>query len=196
MKVLAIILSLLIGTNLNHSDELNGSKNFATFLSQFEKVEQVPTLDQLHLEQLRDDYQSDKSMPNYTGLNNKYIGSKALKISRFSPPTPKPIYRFYPTEKTIATIYTTRFSFSEESIDVYVQLFDLRGNKIEDAKLLAKINPHETQTCSFLSLNEYVINNYKNVWSQPIESFGMADNQILNYELLTKEQHHLVNPGA
>ena len=179
----------------------DGGKNFAMFLSHFEKTT-LPF--QLRLDDLR----------KYDMLNERKQKTKPKKIkrdtkaslmmtdfipeinfgrfSRMGTPEAEPIARFYPTEKTVAVIYSLKNQFGGSLNKRYkMMVFDLKGKAVSSSKEirmgssfpLAYTSAYETVTCQIDKNGRIWKNTYENVWEKDVRKNGVVDNKLCSFKI-------------
>ena len=202
-----ILSSAFVNPNPSPSmSEEAGIKEFASFLSHFEKTE-LPF--QLRLDDLKQYEQqpaqqlkySKKKVQKKAGVstlaNTKYLPEINFgRFSRMGSPEVEPIARFYPTEKTIAVIYSVKRRFGSQLNKQYqMMLFDFKGNAIATSKDYGKnvsfpigsTSMDETITCQIDRNGRIWKNTYENIWEKDVRKSGIRDNQLLGFKIKDTE---------
>lgn len=193
-------------------EETLGS-DFAEFLSHFEKVELPYSLSLNDLEQY-DQYRnntsgktikkvSKKSYKKIKGrriyspiARSKYINEVArASFGRGGPPQIHPVARFYPTEKTIAIVYSSKMNWGGDLFKSYnLVVYDFKGNTLfpnansgeryfSGVFNVGATSHEETTTFKIDEQGKIWKNIYKNVWKDDLSKKGYRDNQLVDFKI-------------
>ncbi len=174
-------------------------EDFLQFLSQFKKVEMPFSIGLKDLE----GYQAyrtpspkpaAKSSQKATLKATRFIpGSEASKFSRMGPPELVAVARFYPSDKTVAVVYSSRQQFgSDLNMSYQLMLYDLNGNillKQSDKKQLAKSfqlaysSTENSMTCAIDAAGNISQSTYENQWKKDVYEYGYDGNKIVDFKL-------------
>jgi len=181
-------------------------ESFAEFLSHFDKVE-LPfeiklsdlNYDQNPQIQVKQKKVKSKGIFQVSPIaRTKFIPEVANgRFSRMGPPTVHPVARFFPTEKTVAVIYTVKSRFTQAFEKTYrMVIFDLEGNIIgvpkkkkdelffpEKSITLAFSSGHQTLTCKIDQQKQIWLNTYDNEWEKDVKKNGFNGNEIVSFDL-------------
>ena len=118
------------------------NESFVEFLSHFEKkdlpyslgIDELYGTQELKIKKPHAAKLSKKQRIVHAIQNSKFIpAAQAGRMSRMGPPEIVPVARFYPNEKTVAVIYSSKLPFGTGINKTYELLFyDLKGNLIKD----------------------------------------------------------------
>ena len=125
---------------------------------------------------------------------SKFMPEEGIRIfSREGPPVLQPVARFYPNEKMVAVVYSSKRPFHNDLLSkYYLLLYDLKGKFIPASKdksqrmqafPLAASAYQYSSTC-FIDANGYVwINRYDNQWKKDVRKTSYANNQLVDFAL-------------
>lgn len=187
-------------------------KSFAEFLSHFEKVD-LPfayEVKDMGYEGVRPKKKVIKASQEKgtVGLGHSFAYDfvpefKWTSFGRMGPPTLVPIARFYPNEKMVAIVYTTRSRFDGGlHKNIRMVCYDLKGNILgHDEEDYWKFNDlglasvDETKTFR-IDENRYIWrNNYANIWKEEVKMSGVRGNEIEEFYLTGTEVFKINEDG-
>lgn len=191
------------------------NKDFAEFLSKFEKTELPYTmpLDKLNsyndIEPFAPEYKKaiviiDK-VKNKTSFSQFLPGLGIGQFTRRSPPEYTPINRFYVNEKVIAVVFKTQQQFFPGDFCGYsMMLYDLKGNILSEEVQRSyrtramQIGGHEPTSSMSFSIDENGILttvSYVPTWKKNIKKFGYANNVVSKFTLSEVKTYKINKDG-
>ena len=128
-------------------------------------------------------------------------------FSRMGPPDVQPVARFYPNEKMIAVIYSSRRHFSDINQSYNLAVYDLKGNSLfpraENGKRFSRLEFNlgstslkKTVTFRIDEQGNIWKNTYKNVWKNKLKKKGYLNNQLVDFKLKDTKVFQLNDKGA
>jgi len=202
------------------SSDKNTASDFAEYLSHFKKVELPYSLNLEDLKQY-ENYQKGVSKKTVKKGNKKFSkkmksGAKKSPIarskylpevargmfSRMGPPDVQPIARFYPNEKMIAVVYSSKRRFSDLDQSYNLAVYDLKGNVLSpNSKNWSEFNLGYTslkQTITFRIDEKGNIwrNTYDNVWKNKLKKRGYRNNQLVDFQIKDTQVFKLNEKGV
>lgn len=192
--------------------KIEGSKQFAEFLSCFQKVDYPSDISYTQIKKYQEEYLSKRKMILKKGTASQktfrtYIPEVGLgQFSRLGPPKVQPLARFYIDDKTIAVTYLLHRQFDNSSFSIHMVTYDLCGkpkNVVEDLRplkfesvLIARSSPTETMLCEFKNQKELVVTTYSNVWEKDISEAGLLNNSIIYMNKKKMERITITKSGT
>jgi hypothetical protein len=173
-------------------------ESFLSFLSQFKKVELPYSIGLNDLEGYQV-YRDIKSKPAAKSTKKAVIKttqfipeSQAGKFSRMGPPELVPVVRFYPNDKMVAVVYSSKQRFGGDiNIAYQLVLYDLKGNILQKQKEkshfsgafnLAYSSLEKTMTCAIDAAGHISQSEYENVWKKAVHEHGYTDNKLIDFK--------------
>ena len=195
------------------TEDLIKNETFVEFLSHFEKKE-LPFsigLEELHSPMTLKKHQqqsarlSKKQFIRSPISNSEFIPEARMgRMSRMGPPELIPVGRFYPNEKMIAVIYSSKQRFGSPTNKNYnIVIYDIKGNVLPHSNdefrqqtiSLAQTNIEETMTGMIDKKGRIWKNTYKNMWKKNVQEKGIIDNEIIDFKIANTEVFSLNKQG-
>lgn len=196
---------------VSHAENKGGEESFLEFLSQFRKVDLPYAIGLNDLEGYQN-YWATKARPIAQANPKKPLwpsrylpGSEAAKFSRMGPPDLFPVARFYPNNKMVAVIYSSKLHFGDKlSTDYLLMLYDLKGNMLTQRPeknprpgpfLLAFSSPEKSMTATIDADGNIGQLTYENQWKKDVRQHGYVANSLTNFKLEKTAVFHLDGKG-
>lgn len=172
-------------------------ERFIEFLSLFKKAELPYWIDLGDLDGY-DAYRSGKgnaAKPPKVQRSIKsmeFIPEARVEFSRMGPPEIIPLVRFYPNDKMVAVIYSSKLRFTDNLIKCYnLILYDLNGNiltgndkhtKYANMFNLAYSGVNESMTCMINAKGQITLTEFTNQWKKDLTSHGVEGNKVVGFK--------------
>ncbi len=108
------------------------------------------------------------------------------------PPELVPVARYYPNDKMVAVIYSSKQRFGGDLSTAYqLVLYDLKGNILQKQKEkshlsgafnLAYSSMDKTMICSIDAAGNVSQTEYENVWKKAVQEHGYDDNKLIDFK--------------
>lgn len=175
-------------------------RQFLEFLSYFEKVSLPYSVDLKTYEQRQFSKSARSKKANlttgdqkFTKIAHEFLPSvRAGKFSRMGRPLLQPIARFFPDDKTVAVIYSSKLQFNSAMISDYTLVyFDLKGNLLGGSRKkglhpndrrIGFTNQHHAQTFTILPSGKIETVFYDNHWKAKAGSMPYEQNELLGFK--------------
>ena len=141
---------------------------------------------------------------------SRYIPENEHRImSRMGPPELNPIARFYPSEKTVAVVYSSAQPFGGGlNVQYNLVVYDLKGRVLPDQKKekhqmslsssfqLANSSMEKTTTCSIDAKGNIWQNAYENKWKNDVRKNGTNSNKLVDFKLQKTQVFNIAANGS
>lgn len=192
------------------------NKDFAEFLSKFEKTE-LPYA--IPLEKLTSYTDIKPFAPEYknilktsekteskTSFSQFLPGLGSGKFSRMSPPKYIPISRFYVRDKVIAVVFKTKSIFSLDDFCGYsMMLYDLKGNILSEetqrnyrsrAMYIGGHQPYSSMSFSIDTNGILTTRSFVPTWEKDVKEFGYVNNVVSEFTLSKISSYKIEKNGV
>lgn len=217
LSALLVIAGFFLSTNADKPSKVDFEKlknvdhDFVEFLSAFEKTDlpyEMTKADMIALEQEETRYNRHEN-----ALLTRFVkgANDDLKVfSRGGPPTIVPLKRFYPSDKTVAVSYMEKGRFEIATTTILVAVYTLKGklisikNQVKDGRFKYTMMKNPAMSSSNLDQLETfrVTENgilhkatYKKTWQKDREKYGVKNNKVISYDLLSQETIQIAEDG-